>query len=192
MPTGQEISATGTSRAALPWPAWQARCCFRLGYDEPGDAGIPAAHAAAGSGRGDAARHHRRRLPPGHQADDPAQPEPGGSRPAGARDLHDHCGRRDHLGGGRSAVAITEAVLVAPEGTVAIGVVSRMADLLPLMGLVMLRHGRLQKAVVQHVVAAIVVAEVIALATLTGHADALAVAIWPCRRPAPATARDRP
>jgi hypothetical protein len=75
------------------------------------------------------------------------------------------------------AVAITEAVLVAPEGTVAIGVVSRMADLLPLMGLVMLRHGRLRKAVVQHVVAAIVVAEVIALATLTGDADALAVAI---------------
>jgi hypothetical protein len=75
------------------------------------------------------------------------------------------------------AVAITEAVLVAPEGTVAIGVVSRMADLLPLMGLVMLRHGRLRKAVVQHVVAAIVVAEVIALATLAGDADALAVAI---------------
>jgi hypothetical protein len=75
------------------------------------------------------------------------------------------------------AVAITEAVLIAPEGTVAIGVVSRMADLLPLMGLVMLQHGRLCEAVIQHVIAAIVVAEVIALAALTRPAQALAVAV---------------
>ena len=53
-----------------------------------------------------------------------------------------------------------------------------MADLLPLMGLVMLRHGRLQEAVIQHVIAAIVVAEVIALAALTRPAQALAVAVW--------------
>jgi len=77
------------------------------------------------------------------------------------------------------AVTIAEAVLVlvAPEGTIAIGVVTRMAVLLPALVLrlaVMLGHGRLRKAVVQHVVAAIVVAEVVALARDT---DVLAVAI---------------
>ena len=74
------------------------------------------------------------------------------------------------------AVTIAEAVLVAPEGTIAIGVVARMAVLLMLLALlrltVMLGHGRLRKAVVQHVVAAILVAEVVALA-----AHALTVAI---------------
>jgi hypothetical protein len=78
------------------------------------------------------------------------------------------------------AVTIAEAVLVlvAPEGTIAIGVVTRMAVLLPALMLrlaVMLGHGRLRKAVVHHVVAAIVVAaEVVALARDT---DVLAVAI---------------
>lgn len=74
------------------------------------------------------------------------------------------------------AVTIAEAVLVAPEGTIAIGVVARMAVLLMRLALMrltaMLGHGRLRKAVVQHVVAAILVAEVVAVATLAALARA--------------------
>jgi hypothetical protein len=79
------------------------------------------------------------------------------------------------------AVAIAEAVLVAPERTIAVGVVARMTALLMRLALVrltvVLRHGRLRKAVIQHVVAAIIVAEVLALAALAGNADALTVAV---------------
>jgi len=75
------------------------------------------------------------------------------------------------------AVAIAEAVLVAPEGTIAVGVIARMAVLLMRLAVmlrltVMLGHGRLSKTVVQHVVTAVIVAEVVALAAL-----ALTVAI---------------
>jgi hypothetical protein len=78
------------------------------------------------------------------------------------------------------AVTIAEPVLVAPEGTIAVGVVARVAVLLmPLMLrlAVMLGHGRLRKAVVQHVVAAVLVAEVVALATLAWDTNALAIAV---------------
>jgi hypothetical protein len=79
------------------------------------------------------------------------------------------------------AVTIAEAVLVAPERTIAVGVVARVAVLLmPLMLrlVAMLGHGRLPKTVVQHVVATIIVAEVVALASrpltvAVGHVAAL-------------------
>ena len=78
------------------------------------------------------------------------------------------------------AVAIAEAVLVAAsEVAIAIGVIpGRMARLMLLVRLttLMLRQG-LRQAVIHHVVAAVFVAEVVAVATLAGYADALAVAV---------------
>jgi hypothetical protein len=79
------------------------------------------------------------------------------------------------------AVTVAEAVLVAPERAITVGVVARMTVLLMLLALmlwlaVMLGHGRLRETVVQHVVAAILVAEVVAFA-LTRDAYALAIAV---------------
>jgi hypothetical protein len=82
------------------------------------------------------------------------------------------------------AVTIPEAVLVtvlvaASEIAVAIGVVSRrMARLMLRTRLAMMLRQGLRQTVIQHVVAAtIIVAEVVAVATLAGHVDALAVAV---------------
>jgi hypothetical protein len=77
------------------------------------------------------------------------------------------------------AVAVPEAVLVAaPEVAITIGVVSGMARLMLLALLTVMLWQGLRQAVIQHVVAAaLVLAELVAVATFAGNVDALAVAV---------------